>query len=101
MAACPTTSTAADLAEQETHLLARQLLIVYDDGSQSADRVASRAHPVAGTSSSGMTMRAQVPFTGHAVELQLVVGAVNHLQPLVDVAQPDAAGLHPLGVRRR
>ena len=33
-------------------------------------------------------------FAGHAVELQLVVGAVDDAQPLVDVAQADAAGLH-------
>ena len=44
-------------------------------------------------------MRAHVPSPGHAVELQLVVGAVDRAQPLVDVAQADAAAerlLEPL-----
>ena len=39
-------------------------------------------------------------FAGNAIELQLVVRAVDHPQPLVDVAEPDAAGLHPLDVSR-
>ena len=37
-------------------------------------------------------------LAGHAVELELIVRAVNHAQPLVDVAQPDAAALDPIAV---
>ena len=40
-------------------------------------------------------------LAGHAVELQLVVRAVDDAQALVDVAQPDAGALHAPGVGRR
>ena len=44
-----------------------------------------------GTTSSGISMRAHVPSPGALSSLQLVVRAVDHAQPLVHVAQADAA----------
>ena len=54
---------AADLPEQEAQLLPRQLLVVDDDGAQMLGCPA-QAVILAGTTSSGITIRAQVPSPG-------------------------------------
>ena len=83
---------AADLAQQEAQLLPRQLFIVDDDRPELVGRShRGQAGIFVGTTSSGITMRAQVPSARHAVELELVVRAVDDAQPLVDVPQADAA----------
>ena len=89
--ACADDLDAADLPEQEAQLVARQLLVVHDDGPEWFGhpcrlRGDLRRHDELRNHDA----RARA-LAGHAVELQLVVGAVDHAQPLVDVAQADAA----------
>ena len=79
---------AADLAEQKAQLLPRQLLVVDDEDAQR--RAWRQAVARSGTTSSGISMRADVPWPGTLCSLQLVVRAVDHAQPFVDVAQADA-----------
>src|SRR5262249_21916632 len=56
---------AADLLEQEAQLVAGELLVVDDDGAKGVG-LRRRRHAVilAGTDTSGITMRAQVPSPG-------------------------------------
>ena len=81
---------AADLPEQEAQLLPRQLLVVDDDGAERSCASMSGGDPRRHHQLRNHDARAGA-LAGHAVELQLVVRAVDHPQPLVDVAQADAA----------
>ena len=55
----------ADLAEQVAQFFTRQSLVVHDDDSKGLGRVAgNQAVILEGTTSSGMTTRAQVPSPG-------------------------------------
>ncbi len=91
LAACADDLDAAELPEQEAQLLARQLLVVDDDGAERLGGVHRQAVILAGTDELRNDDARARAFAGHAVELQLVVGAVDDAQPLVDVAQADAA----------
>ena len=88
---------AADLAEQVAQLIPRQLLVVDDDRLQIHDQ-ALRRHPFRHGELRNLHAGAgTAPWL--ARQLQLVAGAVNRAQPLVDVAEPDAAvkrALQPL-----
>ena len=55
---------AGNLAEEEAQLLPRQLLVVHDHGAKHVGWSSVQAGIRAGTTSSGMTMRAHVPSPG-------------------------------------
>ncbi len=80
---------AADLAEQIAQLIPRQLLVVDDDRLQIHDP-ALRRHPFRHGELRNLHAGAGAA-SWLARQLQLVAGAVNRAQPLVDVAESDAA----------
>ena len=83
---------ATNLAQQKTQLFPREPFIVDDHRPELVGRShRGQAGIFVGMASSGITIRAHVPSPRHAVELELIVGAVNHAQAFVDVLQPDAA----------
>ena len=86
--ACADHLHAADLVEQVAQLFPRQLLVVDHDGAQ---QVASGTGPLLAAPIIGISSVTEVPLPERARQPQLTLRAVDHAQPLVDVAEADAA----------
>ena len=86
------TSIAVELAEQKAELIARELFVVDHERAKRVGRLHRLRRVIfGGHHELGNDDACARAFAGDAIELQLVIGAVDHAQAFVDVAQTDAA----------